>query len=84
MTPTDRLSSSGTGLATNSVTLERVPRGHSEQYADLSILPIRLLSVAWLLGRNRAGAGRIGYPSCDMIRAVYVPMPTWIENGNPS
>ena len=34
MTPTDRLSGFGTGLATNSDSVERVPRGHSSQYSD--------------------------------------------------
>src|SRR5437868_8996073 len=33
MTPTDRLSGFGTGLATNSDSGERVPRGHHPQYS---------------------------------------------------
>src|SRR5438874_10359089 len=33
MTPTDRLSGFGTGLATNSDSGERVPRGHHSQYS---------------------------------------------------
>jgi hypothetical protein len=33
MTPTDRLSGFGTGLATNSDSGERVPRGHCSQYS---------------------------------------------------
>ena len=34
MTPTDRLSDFGTGLATNSDSVERVPRGHYAQYSS--------------------------------------------------
>lgn len=34
MTPTDRLSGFGTGLATNSAAGERVPRGHCSQYSS--------------------------------------------------
>jgi hypothetical protein len=49
MTPTDRLSGFGTGLATNSVSLERVPQGQCEQYAEMSVVLIRLFWVAWLL-----------------------------------
>jgi len=33
MTPTDRLSGFGTGLATNSDSGERVPRGHCSRYS---------------------------------------------------
>jgi len=33
MTPTDRLSGFGTGLAANSNSVERVPRGHCSQYS---------------------------------------------------
>jgi len=48
MTPTDRLSSFGTGLATNSDSGSRVPRGRCEHYSDLGAVPIGLLFVAWL------------------------------------
>jgi hypothetical protein len=34
VTPTDRLSGFGTGLATNSDSVERVPRGHLSRYSD--------------------------------------------------
>jgi hypothetical protein len=34
MTPTDRLSDFGTGLATNSDSVERVPRGQCSQYSN--------------------------------------------------
>ena len=51
MTPTDRLSGFGTGLATNSDSLVRVPQGHCEQYAEMRIVLIRLFCVAWLPDR---------------------------------
>jgi hypothetical protein len=53
MTPTDRLSRFGTGLATNSSSLERVPRGQHEQYTCMGIVPILVGAVAWLLGQGR-------------------------------
>jgi hypothetical protein len=49
MTPTNRLSGFGTGLATNSSSFERVPQGQCEQYAVLTIVLIHLFCVAWLL-----------------------------------
>ena len=51
MTPTDRLSGFGTGLATNSDSLVRVPQGHCEQYAEMRIVLIHLFRVAWLPDR---------------------------------
>ena len=53
MTPTDRLASFRTGLATNSDSGERVPQGHNEQYACLGAVPMSDFSVAWLLDRER-------------------------------
>jgi hypothetical protein len=50
MTPTDRLSGFEAGLATNSNSGERVPRGHIEHYANVGAVPTGLCSVAWLLG----------------------------------
>jgi len=49
MTPTDRLSGFGLGLATNSDSVERVPRGQNEHYWKLRRVPIGLFRVARLL-----------------------------------
>jgi hypothetical protein len=48
VTPTDRLSGFGTGLATNSDSVERVPRGHVSRYSDPNSSAMHLFFVAWL------------------------------------
>src|SRR6266566_4482966 len=48
MTPTDRLSGFGTGLATISDSGARVPRGRNQLYSDIRAVLINLVSVAWL------------------------------------
>ncbi len=48
MTPTNRLPSLGSGLATKSDSSARVPRGHDQHYSDVGTVPISHLSVAWL------------------------------------
>src|SRR5260370_41373058 len=48
MTPTNRLPRLGSGLATNSDSSARVPRGHDQHYSDVGTVPISHLSVAWL------------------------------------
>src|SRR5438105_15231872 len=48
MTPTDRLSGFGTGLATNSDSGERVPRGRYSQYSNPNGSAHAFFFVAWL------------------------------------
>src|SRR5258708_15680555 len=49
MTPTNRLSGFGTGLATNSDSGERVPQGQGQRYSNLEPVLTRLPRVARLL-----------------------------------
>ncbi len=49
MTPTNRLSGFGTGLATNSDSGERVPQGQGQRYSNRAPVPMRIRRVARLL-----------------------------------
>src|SRR5207245_6780799 len=66
MTPTDRLSGFGTGLATNSDSGARVPRGQNQLYSDVRAVLINLVSVAWL---PETVARWVGVPSSRVSKA---------------
>jgi hypothetical protein len=70
VTPTDRLSGFGTGLATNSDSFERVPRGHLSQYTLSTVLHARLFTVARLL--------------CSCLEPVSILLRKWLISGRSS
>lgn len=55
MTLTDRLSGFGPDLATKSDSGERVPQGQKQRYSNLVTVPLRLRTVARLLGHFSRG-----------------------------
>jgi hypothetical protein len=71
MTPTDRLSGFGTGLATNSDSGERVPRGHCSQYSISTVLHAHLFSVAWLLSSRGVGDRDVRLTGSTTARCIF-------------